>query len=338
MDLSIVIPTYSRNAILAKNVKRLISQITPQVEIIILDNASPKPVAPDLKESLGEDFARLEVVRNRVNVGGNENITRAIEYGRGRFIWVLGDDDPVLPDAVQRVLAAIENHPDAAYLNFSTPAPGHAPRNGTTRCVGPAQFLDAIDSFGQIIFISDCVYRADKIRPHLRMAKFYQNTCAPLFAGFLSGMHEDDVCVLLNVQIVNNGAEDTPQETQMSVIPIALGFSKLMELPLRPDLLRRLVRVICQPQSEWITFAGVLHQLLLDARFNNNAYGARIAYSRIEKNFFGLDSGFRMLIRRYVGWAFLAFPFAGYSLFNALYKWRKGESTGLEKMKDRKHL
>jgi GT2 family glycosyltransferase len=119
MKLSIVIPTYNRNATLCKNLPALLVQINKDVELIILDNASTTPVADSIKNILEmcPDIA-VTVSRNKTNIGAAANILRSFEVASSPWLWILGDDDIVGKNAVSDLLQTIEEYPQCIFFNF----------------------------------------------------------------------------------------------------------------------------------------------------------------------------------------------------------------------------
>jgi glycosyltransferase involved in cell wall biosynthesis len=120
--LSICISTYNRAGWLGvglRNLARFIPHPTADVEILVCDNTStdntPDVVQPYLSRS---DFT---YVRNAVNVGMLGNLKVTAHHARGRFIWILGDDDLALPGSIENILSVIRAKPELAliYLNYS---------------------------------------------------------------------------------------------------------------------------------------------------------------------------------------------------------------------------
>ena len=120
--LSVCISTYNRAEWLAaslKNWARLYPQPLADVELLVCDNTStdhtPDVVRPYLDRS---DFSYH---RNPQNVGMLGNLRETAHRAKGQYVWILGDDDLLLPGAVERVLKAITAHPGIAlvYLNYA---------------------------------------------------------------------------------------------------------------------------------------------------------------------------------------------------------------------------
>jgi FkbM family methyltransferase len=120
--LSICITTYNRAAWLAlslRNLARLMPQPVPGVEIVVCDNTSPDDTPEVVKPYLSRPDFRYQ--RNPRNVGMLGNLRETAHLARGRHVWILGDDDLIVPGAVQTVLATLQAHPELAlvYLNYA---------------------------------------------------------------------------------------------------------------------------------------------------------------------------------------------------------------------------
>jgi glycosyltransferase involved in cell wall biosynthesis len=120
--LSICISTYNRAPWLKlslQNLARLLPAPLPEVELLVCDNCSTDETPAVAAPYLGR--ADFRYVRNRANVGMLGNLRVTSQQARGKYVWILGDDDLVKPGSVEKVLAAIRAHPGAAlvYLNYA---------------------------------------------------------------------------------------------------------------------------------------------------------------------------------------------------------------------------
>lgn len=100
--LSIYIPSWNRSNHFNNLIQSIAGQITPQVEVV----ASLNP--PNLNYYLPE---WVKVVQQQFNIGGRTNISLGPVLCAGEYIWMIGDDDLVLPGGIQAVLEAIRNKP-----------------------------------------------------------------------------------------------------------------------------------------------------------------------------------------------------------------------------------
>lgn len=120
--LSLCISTYNRAEWLAKNLKnwsRLYPRPVAGVEILVCDNASTDRTAKVVAPYLGRtDFSYR---RNPVNVGMLGNLRETAHAAKGDYIWIIGDDDLIVPGAIERVLSAIDANAGVSlvYLNYA---------------------------------------------------------------------------------------------------------------------------------------------------------------------------------------------------------------------------
>jgi glycosyltransferase involved in cell wall biosynthesis len=120
--LSICVPTYNRAARLRVMLQAVLPQVAKhpdQVELWVSDNASPDETA-SVAES-ARILGPFGYQRNDTNLGAVRNTLKlTLQLARGEFVWVLGDDDLLRPNAVAGVLGAIAAHRelDLIYLNF----------------------------------------------------------------------------------------------------------------------------------------------------------------------------------------------------------------------------
>ncbi len=120
--LSIVVTTYNRAAWLSHGLPLILEQTRPYqdiVEVVVCDNASPDGT-PDVVRGLGH-YANLYYHRNEKNVGMLGNLSVSARRGRGRYVWVIGDDDLLVEGTIERVLSAIVHRPETEliYLNYA---------------------------------------------------------------------------------------------------------------------------------------------------------------------------------------------------------------------------
>jgi len=108
--LTIAIPTYNRSRYL----RELLSILTPQlrgksdVELLISDNCSTDDTSAVVDKLLAPDL-NATCLRNDVNVGSDANFMQCFRRAQGKYVWVIGDDDVVLPGAVDKILYLLRN-------------------------------------------------------------------------------------------------------------------------------------------------------------------------------------------------------------------------------------
>lgn len=120
--LSICITTYNRAEWLAVSLKswsKLYPQPLPEVELVVCDNTSTDNTHEIVKPYLSRpDFSYH---RNSVNVGMLGNLRETAHHARGKYIWIIGDDDLLMPRSIERILDTLRRYPEIAlvYLNYA---------------------------------------------------------------------------------------------------------------------------------------------------------------------------------------------------------------------------
>jgi abequosyltransferase len=112
--LTIAIPTWNRANDLAILLAVLEPQLAayPQVEVLVSDNAS-EDTTPQLLAETQERFAAqgstLVVQRHAVNIGSDANFVSCYHRARGRFFWLCGDDDIIVPGGLAQVMQHLQD-------------------------------------------------------------------------------------------------------------------------------------------------------------------------------------------------------------------------------------
>lgn len=120
--LSIYIPTFNRPKELLELLKKIKFErsklVDPFViEVVVSDNCSDFNICDLIKEN---DLAD-KYTKNDINLGADENVLMYQKKTKGEFIWLIGDDDLIVEDALLKIiklLNKIRNEScDLVYLN-----------------------------------------------------------------------------------------------------------------------------------------------------------------------------------------------------------------------------
>lgn len=167
------VPTYDRAARLERaleSIRVARERAGGEVQVCVSDNAStdgtPAVIARAAKAM------PLTARRNERNLGGAMNFLKAVELAEGDFVWLVGDDDLLHPDALSTVLRLIAANPAVDYFFVNAaraeppfdPAsfPEDLPRFSPRAEEGPLPFFDLVDpavSFDFLLGIFLSVFR-----------------------------------------------------------------------------------------------------------------------------------------------------------------------------------
>ncbi len=184
--LTIAIPTYNRAELLDKQLAWLAQAIKgfeDDCEILVSDNCS----TDHTQEIIQKWQAILSNItfqsnKNLNNLGVVKNIMYCLNSTTTKYVWTIGDDDPIQDRAIAYVINKLKQHEDLSllFLNFSgrnqiTGEPVHPPTIVGNRWFdidsedgdgdGKAIFEHCFSkSVGAVIFLTATVYRTDLVK------------------------------------------------------------------------------------------------------------------------------------------------------------------------------
>ena len=111
--LEIILITYNRKQYLEDTLNQLFCDSSPikNCKFTILDNCSSDGTT-ELIEEYAKKYNNIKHIRHNKNIGGNANITRAIEKASSEYFWILCDDDKYDWTAFNEIENAINEDKD----------------------------------------------------------------------------------------------------------------------------------------------------------------------------------------------------------------------------------
>jgi len=326
--LTIAIPTFNRNVILLQNLKLLLPQLTPACKLLIVDNCSDIPVAETLKDVLNEfPSIELEIRRNSANIGANANILRCFELCETEWLWVLGDDDPPTPHAIEAILKHIRLYPQCLYFNFLAGGYGGVySRTQPIFITGMAEFVERVDAIANVLFLSSGVHNISAMRPNLRLGYAYAHT-QPNFVPFFTTIGDDGICCLSTEQIVTYNRPPS-DEQHWSFLTFGLGIMTLLELPMHPIIRQKLAEKIIGSMP-WLEMFVL--QLLLMANKDKDHRSALYLYDQLCYRIYYFDRSVPRRMKLLMYRAMIRFPFFSYKVIRLI----KGSKAKKHILQDR---
>ena len=109
LDLSICIPTLDAKALLRDCLRSIHANTRASAfEIVVVDNNSQDGTP----EMLRDEFPNVRVIVNDHNAGFTKPTNQALRASTGRYALLLNNDTVVLPDALDRLVAFADAHPE----------------------------------------------------------------------------------------------------------------------------------------------------------------------------------------------------------------------------------
>lgn len=119
--VTMIIPTFNRAGYVETAIQSVLDQSYPALEVIAIDDGS-EDGTPEILARIAEraDPGRFRWFRHD-NVGQSETINRGLERATGDLLGYLSSDDYLFPGAIERMVAVVEERPnaDVVYSDFA---------------------------------------------------------------------------------------------------------------------------------------------------------------------------------------------------------------------------
>lgn len=195
-QLTIAIPTYNRDTKLSECLNRVIEYSKGlDIEIIVSDNASTDKTT-DVVKKIRENNPEIRYYRNDENLGFDGNFLNCFERAEGEYVWLLSDDDILLPGALESVLEGLKKKPVCMHLNSSGIRREEPLAIGKTRFLneGLIEFTDKnefIETIGIFCtFVSSLVFKVDYVKEIENKEKYYNTNILQSNVFFETMRHE----------------------------------------------------------------------------------------------------------------------------------------------------
>lgn len=106
--VSVVIPTYGRNEYLTDAVESVLNQTYSNIELLIVDDASPVPIEETLGAVSFDPIRSVQFIRHEENAGANVARSSGIEAASGDYVAFLDDDDYWMETKLEKQVKAFE--------------------------------------------------------------------------------------------------------------------------------------------------------------------------------------------------------------------------------------
>lgn len=116
--LSVIVPTYNRPQHLATLLDSVLAQDFDDWEMIVGEDCSPArdEVTRIVGEYTKQSQGRIRLHLHAENLGYDRGIRGLIEQAKGRFLFVMGDDDYVAPGAFRAAADVIARYPNVGLI------------------------------------------------------------------------------------------------------------------------------------------------------------------------------------------------------------------------------
>lgn len=115
MALDIALPFYGDVAFMKQTVHSILNQTDPNWKLIVVDDGYPDGSLPGWFAGLSDE--RIEYQRNSSNLGANGNFQKCLGLLSAEYCLVMGADDLLEPNFVERINELIAQHPGISMIH-----------------------------------------------------------------------------------------------------------------------------------------------------------------------------------------------------------------------------
>lgn len=247
--LTISIPTYNRRSQLIRLLHSIERQNCIELyQIQIIDNCSNY----NIEEALATEFHfafldNIEIFRRQFNGGADYNITSTFLFVNTELMWLIGDDDELLPGAVRTVVDNYKSHPEIGFYKYSMnakkPQRNDILLNTVSDLVSCHQ--KGVMYGGDLIFMSNNVYNVEAVKKYFSDSLYYSYCSAghtiPLLRVLLA---EGEKALLCKELIVKYNEPDGDHWNYVKIVA-SLGTFLDMNWDNRHHEVREFYQIMC---------------------------------------------------------------------------------------------
>lgn len=123
VKLTVGIPTHNGSMYIKETINSILSQLDGidqnQLEILISDNASTDNTEEIINEYMMQCLNIFSYYKNDVNVGYDRNVDLIFKRAKGKYVKLLGDDDTLIENSLNKILRIISTCPELAVILHS---------------------------------------------------------------------------------------------------------------------------------------------------------------------------------------------------------------------------
>ncbi|MCU1251389.1 MAG: putative glycosyltransferase [Edaphobacter sp.] len=103
--LTIAISTYNRPSFLNELLSCLLEQCIsdPGIELFVSDNTSTHQTSAIVAGYVDRGL-QIRYLRNKSNIGADANVMQCFDKARGKYVWLIGDEDLIVPGAIGKII------------------------------------------------------------------------------------------------------------------------------------------------------------------------------------------------------------------------------------------
>jgi glycosyltransferase involved in cell wall biosynthesis len=265
--LTLAIPTWNRQSLIIKTLESICLQTDVHlIDVIIIDNGSDASYDASLAV-LKASNVNFTYIRHESNIGMCANILRCFEESVTNWVWILGDDDPIVPDALSRVIRLISSADELDIICFSEAVRGLQSENHRLVAKDFQGYLATTRSLEAISGISENVFRRSVFMKHISHGYHYSMTLFPHLVVSIAMMTSGSKILFVEETLLKANKVEAAERWYWPSWDLGVGL--LLDLPFLDSKQRRQVRGKL-PELSTFRFLFIHATAMLSAGFDRS--------------------------------------------------------------------
>jgi len=314
--ISIVIPTRARQERVYKQIETVNKQLsklnlTIELELLIVENNSSHLLSAQKIKRAG-----WAIKTEPADLGGNHNFCNSIISAQMDYVWVLGDDDILKPNSVDKVVQFIQKYEaDCLIVNKLGLI------KGNTKPKTQRDLFDQIPELGPLIHISGYVVKRKAFLECCSDSILYQSTFLPQLIYALNAQQRQSLYLIEEEIFIEKKIENKLITELYFVSTLVVIGLKNIEIFIESKALKSWFNLIKNTRRNWLTPKGIMYELA-NYFASNRTLRLRFYNQTISINHQGL---LRFIFFKCIGNAVLRSDFLSCKFVN-LYEYFRGFS------------
>ena len=114
--VTVILTAFNHQNYILEAIKSVFSQSYPHIQLVVIDNGSNDSTLALLENDSFPDFI---LIKNLYNKGLCQAFNQGLGFAKGKYIVDLSGDDILLPDRIEKQVAAFEQLPDNYVVTFT---------------------------------------------------------------------------------------------------------------------------------------------------------------------------------------------------------------------------
>jgi glycosyltransferase involved in cell wall biosynthesis len=291
--LTICIPSFNRNTKIKKLIKDILKQLNLlkiKVNIIVLDNCSPRSYLKSFqKDKLILSAMKtgiLEIHRNIANIGMSANFLKAFELTKSEWLWIVSDDDIIFPNAIKIIYEKLNSvAKKIGVIKFT---------QSNIKYLTKYKLIDSLEkfidfnviskhNFYDFIFISNSLYRVNSFRKNLNIGYQNSHTYIPHFFMITEFIKKGGSVLNLNTEVIKYQIPKISYSYGL-VCGLGVGGIKYIDLNLNKNYEKKYYKIF-YPYNDYKVLIDLFYLTKKKSIFNYEYYAQNyINYVSIARN------------------------------------------------------